>query len=89
MFFWNVVSLYARSNNSWTVRRILFIFDIQEFIDHGSVLGECEISSSKNKRPSQVPPPPQKKKKQHEIAIFSKIGETTSNKFQRIMVFMC
>jgi hypothetical protein len=33
----------------------LFIFGGQEFIHHSSVLGKCEVSSSKNKRLSKDP----------------------------------
>jgi hypothetical protein len=39
---------------AWTNGRILLIFGIYEIIDHGSVPGEHEHSSSKNSVPSQL-----------------------------------
>jgi hypothetical protein len=39
----------------WTVGRILYVFDIEEFNGHRSVPKEYEHSSSKNRGPSDRP----------------------------------
>jgi hypothetical protein len=53
---------------------ILFIFGIQEFIHHRSVLGEYKHSSSKYRDPSQEP--------QNKVAMFLKVAVAIVIKFQ-------
>lgn len=55
----------VRLSNSRTVERILFIFDVQEFMHHRSVLGVSKHSSSKNMGRSYGTP-------NHKITNFSK-----------------
>jgi hypothetical protein len=43
------VYLYARLTSNWKFQRILLMFGIWDFIGHGSVPGEYEYSSSKNR----------------------------------------
>jgi hypothetical protein len=59
-YFRNAVSLYVCMHEpiagSKTVRRILCIFGMYEFIHHRSVPGEYEYSRSKTRSPSVWPP---------------------------------
>jgi hypothetical protein len=56
---------YVLLSGAWTGWRILFTFDVEAFIDHRSVPGEYERSSSGNEGPLHRVP-------KHKLSIFSK-----------------